>query len=208
MQIWRFIYFFSSAFPPFPVRVEVERRLWSQHVAGLKMCDLTNIETVHSHYGAGTGLQPHFTFLLDKQFSLHFFFLLFSKTIKVPYERRRFIPLCQLEQKSKADLLECMSQLASQQKSLPPVQVSARWSTWKYADAGLSAGKGGQRPNLGSFFFLFCAASSAQGYIHWCRAAGGGGGKGGEEFPLPPLPSLEHRSREKLNSPGYLSGEE
>lgn len=75
VQIWRFIYFFSSAFPPFPVRVEVERRLWSQHVAGLKMCDLTNIETVHSHYGARTGLQPHFTFLLDKQSSLHFFFV-------------------------------------------------------------------------------------------------------------------------------------
>lgn len=35
------------------------------------------------------------------------------------------------------------------------------------------------------------------------------GGEGGEEFPLPPLPSPEHPSREEqLNSPGYLSGEE
>lgn len=48
------------------------------------------------HYGTQTGLQPHFTFLLDKQFSLHFSLLLCSKTIKAPYQRRRFIPLRQL----------------------------------------------------------------------------------------------------------------
>lgn len=88
----------------------------------------------------------------------------------------------------------------------PHVQVSARWSTWKYADAGFSAG----RVDRGQIWLLFFVL------LPLLRATNTDaeqemeeGGEGGEEFPLPPLPSPEHPSREEqLNSPGYLSGEE
>lgn len=64
-----------------------------------------------------------------------------------------FVPI---KAKSKPDILECMSQLASQQKSLPPCSsVLARWNTWKYADAGLSAGRVDRGQIWLLFFFLF-----------------------------------------------------
>lgn len=108
-----------------------------------------------------------------------------------------FVPI---KTKSKPDIWECMSQLASQQKSLPPCSsVSARWNTWKYADAGLSAGRVDRGQIWLLFSFFLFAASSAQGYKHWYRAGDRGEKRERNFHSLLSLPLSIHPGRKSTH---------